>query len=144
MNGNFPIPAAEKIGVIVVDHGSRRAESNDLLLEVVAMFRRQSEFTIVEPAHMELAEPSLSTAFDRCVAAGAEWVVVHPYFLLPGKHWKHDIPALAEEAARRHPGVRYLVTAPLGVHPLMGEIMRQRIAERLQGGSEDAEGSPWM
>ncbi len=126
------IPPCDKIGVIIVDHGSRRAESNELLLDVAAMFRNRGEFAIVEPAHMELAEPSLATAYDRCVAAGAELVVIHPYFLLPGKHWKHDIPALAAEAARRH-----LVTAPLGLHPLMGEIMSQRIRDCLDSGFEE-------
>jgi sirohydrochlorin ferrochelatase len=66
-------------------------------------------------------------------------VVIHPYFLLPGKHWSRDIPALAEAAASRHPGVPFLVTAPLGLHPLMTEIMQQRIArclERSQGHTE--------
>ena len=37
---------------------------------------------IVEPAHMELAEPSIATAFARCVERGATTVVVFPYFLL--------------------------------------------------------------
>jgi sirohydrochlorin ferrochelatase len=63
-------------------------------------------------------------------------VVLHPYFLLPGKHWSEDIPELARQAASRHPGIPYLVTAPLGLHPLMAEIMQQRIArclERCQG-----------
>jgi sirohydrochlorin ferrochelatase len=120
-------PRADKIGVVIVDHGSKRTESNELLLEVVEMFRRSSEFTIVEAAHMELAEPSLATAFDRCVERGAKLVVIHPYFLLPGNHATHDIPALAAEAASRHPGVRVLVSEPLGLHPLMAEVMRQRI-----------------
>jgi sirohydrochlorin ferrochelatase len=127
-----PLPPLEKIGVIVVDHGSKRAASNAMLLDVVALFRRSGEFAIVEPAHMELAEPSLPAAFDRCVEQGAELVVVHPYFLLPGNHSRHDIPALAAEAAARHPGVRFLVTAPLGLHPLLADVMRQRIAECLE------------
>ena len=55
---------------------------------------------IVEPAHMELAEPSLETAFDACVAAGATTVVIAPYFLGPGQHWDRDIPALAAAACR--------------------------------------------
>ncbi len=76
---------------------------------------------------MELAEPSIATAFDRCVEPGATTVVVFPYFLLPGRHWNEDIPRLAAAAARQHPGVRYLVTAPFGLHPLMAEVMRQRI-----------------
>jgi sirohydrochlorin ferrochelatase len=126
-----PQPPDEKLGVIIVDHGSKRPQSNDLLLEVVAMFRQASGFPIVEPAHMELAEPSLDTAFGRCVEQGATLVVVHPYFLLPGNHSTHDIPALAAEAANRRPGTRFLVTEPLGLHPLMAEIMRQRIGERL-------------
>jgi hypothetical protein len=37
------------------------------------------------------------------------------------------VPAPAAAAARQHPGVRYLVTAPFGLHPLMAEVMRQRI-----------------
>ena len=35
---------------------------------------------------MELAEPSIEQAFDKCVAQGATFVVVHPYFLAPGRH----------------------------------------------------------
>jgi sirohydrochlorin ferrochelatase len=117
----------DKLGVILVDHGSRRGESNAMLLDVVREFQAATGFAIVEPAHMELAEPSIDAAFSRCVERGAKKVVVFPYFLLPGRHWNDDIPRLAAAAAQRHPGVRYLVTAPFGLHPLMSEVMRQRI-----------------
>lgn len=117
-----------RVGVVVVDHGSRRAESNDLLLEVVAMFRRVSGLPIVEPAHMELADPTIAAAFDACVAQGATTVVVFPYFLSPGRHWSLDIPALSQAAAKRRPGVRLIVTSPLGLHDLMGQVMQERIA----------------
>jgi sirohydrochlorin ferrochelatase len=115
------------IGIILVDHGSRRDESNAMLLEVVREFQASSGFALVEPAHMELAEPSIDTAFGKCVSHGATTVVVFPYFLSPGRHWNDDIPRLVAAAAKRHPGIRYLVTAPFGLHPLMSEIMRQRI-----------------
>ncbi len=118
-------------GIVVVDHGSRRAESNALLHEVVELFRRQQGWPIVEPAHMELAEPSVATAFDRCVAQGAKHVVVLPYFLGPGRHWDVDIPRLAAEAAARHPGIAYCVAAPLGLHPAMTQIMQDRLLECL-------------
>lgn len=117
----------DSLGVILVDHGSRREESNALLLDVVRQFTEVTGLPIVEPAHMELAEPSIATAFGRCVQRGATTVVVYPYFLLPGRHWDEDIPRLAAAAARQHPRVRYLVTAPFGLHPLMAEVMRQRI-----------------
>lgn len=122
----------QRVGVVVVDHGSRRAESNALLLEVVEMFRGQSGLPIVEPAHMELAEPSIAQAFSSCVERGAELVVVFPYFLAPGRHWSQDIPALSAAAAENHPGVRHMVTSPLGLHELMGQVMQRRIEQCLK------------
>jgi sirohydrochlorin ferrochelatase len=122
-----PMPEHDHIGIIIVDHGSRREASNQLLEEVARQFAAFSGAGIVEPAHMDLASPTISEAFDRCVARGARMVVIHPYFLLPGRHWSEDIPRLAAEAASHHPGVDYLVTAPLGLHPLMSKIINDRI-----------------
>lgn len=143
MNASELIPSIEAmnlsttdLGVVVVDHGSRVQRSNDLLNDVVAVFRAECGLPIVEPAHMELAEPSIKTAMDRCIEQGAKTVVVHPYFLLPGRHWQKDIPRLAAEAASGHPEIRYLVTAPLGIHKLMASIMADRIAGCLQSAAQ--------
>ncbi len=102
------------------------------MLEVMAgMVAEVVPYGIVEPAHMEIAEPSIQTAFERCVQRGAKLVVVSPYFLLPGRHWDQDIPGLAAEAARRHPDVPFLVAAPLGLHPLMARVVESRVAHCL-------------
>lgn len=114
-------------GLIVVDHGSRRAESNELLAAFVDTLAAASPDAIVEAAHMELADPSIATAVDRCVARGAKQLVVFPYFLSPGRHWHEDIPQLVAAAVSRHPQITFLVTAPFGLHPLMAEVMQQRI-----------------
>lgn len=113
--------------VIIVDHGSRRDASNRMLEDFVSVFADQAHFDIVEPAHMELAEPSIATAFDKCVQQGAKRIVVCPYFLLPGKHWTEDIPRLTKKTAAKHPGIEYLVTAPIGLHPLMHNLIQSRI-----------------
>lgn len=130
--------SVEKVGIVVVDHGSRREQSNLLLNDVVAMLQRISKAPIVEPAHMELAEPSIAAAFAACVDRGAELVVVFPYFLSPGRHWSEDIPRLAAEAAASHPEIRHLVTQPLGLHEAMAEIFADRVthclAHAIQGG----------
>jgi sirohydrochlorin ferrochelatase len=132
-------PAHDQTGLIVVDHGSRREESNEMLLRMVDMVRETVPYRIVEPAHMELAEPSIATAFGRCVAAGARTVVVSPYFLLPGRHWDQDIPGLTAKAAAGHPGVEFLVTAPLGLHPLMAEVVASRTEHCLRHVRGEAE-----
>ncbi len=115
------------LGVIIVDHGSRRAESNVMLESFVEMFAKSTDYGIVEPAHMELAEPSIATAFDRCVARGATRVIVMPYFLLPGRHWNQDIPELTEQAAKKHTDVSYVVGAPIGLHEQMTGVIASRL-----------------
>lgn len=132
--------AAGTQAVIVVDHGSRRAESNRRHEEFVARWAGESGFPIVRAAHMELAEPSIATAFAECEAAGATTIVVVPYFLGPGTHWDRDIPALAAAAAGAHPDVRYLVTAPLGPHPLLMRIVEERIDQCVRHASGSAPG----
>lgn len=117
----------DQTGIVIVDHGSKRVQSNQMLEQFARDFASYSQCSIIEPAHMELAEPSVSTAFDRCVQRGAKRVVVCPYFLLPGRHWDKDIPNLARQAATKHDGIQYVVTAPIGLHPMMKQVVAGRI-----------------
>ncbi|XP_042502736.1 sirohydrochlorin ferrochelatase, chloroplastic isoform X2 [Macadamia integrifolia] len=129
----------DRDGVIIVDHGSRRQESNLMLNEFVAMFRERTGYPIVEPAHMELAEPSIKDAFNLCVQQGAHRVIVSPYFLFPGRHWYEDIPALTAEAAKEHSCISYIVTAPLGLHELIVDVVNDRIKHCLSHVAGDAD-----
>jgi len=98
-----------------------------MLDDFVRMFKERTCYNIVEPAHMELAEPSIKEAFGKCVQQGASRIIVSPYFLSPGRHWNKDIPSLASEASKEHSNVPYIITAPLGLHELMVDIMNDRI-----------------
>jgi len=114
--------------IIIVDHGSRRDESNQMLEEVARLFAERFRQThqIVEPAHMELAEPSIATAYSRCIERGATRVVVCPFFLGPGKHWTQDIPRLTREAAEKFPGSQYHVAPTLGIDDLILDLLAKR------------------
>ncbi len=118
----------KKRALILVDHGSLVQEANDMLVEIANMVRQNSrcQFDIVHHAHMELAEPTISQAFDSCVAEGAEEIVVHPYFLAPGRHSTKDIPRMVSEAAKKHPGITHHVTEPLGVDAKIIEVILER------------------
>jgi sirohydrochlorin ferrochelatase len=122
---------AKVTGIIIVDHGSRRAESNAMLLAATERYIEIGPYAIVEPAHMELAQPDIATAFERCVKRGATQVVVFPYFLSPGRHWKQDIPQLVATAAESHPSILWSIAAPFGLHEGMLQIITERISEVL-------------
>ncbi|HEY8748348.1 MAG TPA: CbiX/SirB N-terminal domain-containing protein [Tepidisphaeraceae bacterium] len=115
-------------GIIIVDHGSRREESNHMLEELAGHFARRfrERYDIVEPAHMELAEPSIATAYARCVERGANRVVVVPFFLGPGKHWTQDIPRLTADASAKFPETTYHVSPTLGIDDLILDLLDKR------------------
>jgi len=119
---------AKQIGIIIVDHGSTRDESNKMLEQLTGLFAQRfaGKWTIVEPAHMEIAEPSIATAYANCAQRGATRIVVCPFFLGPGKHWTHDIPRLTAEAARQFPQTHYHVTMPLGIDDLIMDLLDKR------------------
>ncbi len=117
VSGEGEQTTGERPAVLLIDHGSRRAAANALLDEVAALVsKRLGPESIVEPAHMEIAEPTIAEGFARCVEKGATTVVVHPFMLAPGRHVTEDLPRLVEEAAGRHEGVQFLMAAPLGSH----------------------------
>ncbi len=123
--------SGQQIAVLIVDHGSRKSESNEMLLQAAARFATLSQYAIVEPAHMELASPSIAEAFARCIERGATKVVVFPWFLAPGRHWTQDIPALVQEAAANFPQVSWLITPPFGMHPGLFQAVQDRIQTSL-------------
>jgi sirohydrochlorin ferrochelatase len=112
--------------LLIVDHGSRRQEANEMLEGVGDVVRTQRPDLIVNVAHMELADPTIAQGVQKCIDDGATEIVVHPYMLSPGRHATSDIPRMAEEAAAPYPAVSVRVTGPLGIHEKLGEVILER------------------
>ncbi len=112
--------------IILIDHGSRRAEAN-AMLEGVGQLLRGMTSDRVYVSHMELGLPTLAEAFDAAVADGADEVFVFPYFLSPGRHSQADIPRMCREAAAHHPDVRWHCDEPFGLDEQLCEIILGRI-----------------
>lgn len=120
-----------KKALIIVDHGSVVEEANNLLVTIANLLLTHSEniFDIIKISHMELANPTIQQAFDECVSDGAKEITIYPYFLVPGRHSKTDIPMMAKEAALKHPDIKYKVTEPLGIHEKILDIILERAKE---------------
>ena len=117
--------------VILIDHGSVKDEANTMLEAMAHLYQETTGTAIVEAAHMELTSPTMAEALARCAALGAKTVVVMPYFLFPGRHSAEDIPKIAKEAAAAHPGIRVLVSEPLGMDTRLANVAHDRVLELL-------------
>lgn len=114
-------------GILLIDHGSRRAEANTMLHDVARLVEELAHgAAIVVPAHMELAEPTIAQGFAECLARGADEIVAVPYMLAPGRHVTYDIPRLVAEAADAHPGVPFHVASALGVDAGLARVVLAR------------------
>jgi sirohydrochlorin ferrochelatase len=116
-------------GILIVDHGSRLSEANDMLGEMAALIQRMAgSEVVVRYAHMELAAPDIAQGFAECVRAGATDVTVFPYMLSPGRHSTSDIPRMVAAAARAFPDVGFSVTPAFGLHEKLAQVVLERAA----------------
>lgn len=139
-----------KVGVVIVDHGSKRAAANDMLDGVVEMYRDivmsadyagghedDGRIVCVTKAHMELCAPSILDAVRTCVEKhGANVVIVAPFFLSRGRHIQEDIPRLVREAEveisqEGNALVECIVAEPLGLDAGVVNVMKKRVDEAL-------------
>jgi uroporphyrin-III C-methyltransferase len=124
--------------VLVVGHGSHREEANEDVREAARRIGVRGGFQLIEAAFLEITRPTISEGFARLVAEGAEHIIVHPYFLSPGRHTRGDIPVEVEQAASQHAGITYQITGPLAAHDFVIEASVERIQETEGSDERDA------
>jgi sirohydrochlorin ferrochelatase len=117
-----------KQALLVMVHGSPRPIANNDMFAVVDVIRERGVYPIVEVGFMEINEPSIPDAIERCVAQGAERVLAVPYFLHTGNHVTDDLPTLLEAAQARYPQVEFLMGDYLGHDPLLADVVAERAA----------------
>jgi len=122
------------LALILVDHGSRRAEAHAHLEQLAERVRARRPGLAVHVAHLEQAEPSLAAALAAAIAGGARELVIHPLFLAPGRHLADDLPARVREALVDRQGVLVRVTQPLGSHPGLADLILSALDGRADGG----------
>jgi sirohydrochlorin cobaltochelatase len=76
---------------------------------------------------IELSAPAVTEAWQDLAARGHRTLAAVPLVLVAAGHGKGDIPAALEREVRRAPGTRYRFGRPLGPHPLLLDVLADRI-----------------
>lgn len=104
---------------ILFAHGARNPDWAQPILAIRDTMRVSQPEARVEAAFLEFIEPSLPQAIDALSDAGYRDIVIVPMFMAQSGHTKRDLPALLDEARRRHPELRLTVAAPIGEAPMV-------------------------
>lgn len=116
--------------VLLIAHGSRRDEANADLATLAQLVAAQGHYATVAISYLELANPSIPVAAQRCVAEGATRVLMLPYFLSAGRHVTEDLQEHRRQLTEQCPGVEFHLCPPLGLHPKMVDIVLDRLREQ--------------
>jgi sirohydrochlorin ferrochelatase len=122
-------PANTKAAALLIAHGSRVEAANQDLVDLAEQLRTLEIYPIVEIAYLELAEPTIPDAGAACARAGGEQVYLLPYFLSAGAHVRDDLERHRQDLAARFPGARFILCKPLSPHPLLVQIVLDRLRE---------------
>jgi sirohydrochlorin ferrochelatase len=109
--------------LILLDHGSRRAEADRPLRGVAEALRARLPDVTIHIAHLELVPPDLASVLALCAAEGIEHVAVHPFLLSEGLHLSRDVPERIARATAEHPGLTIELLEPLGRRPELADLV---------------------
>ncbi|HYZ87522.1 MAG TPA: CbiX/SirB N-terminal domain-containing protein [Bryobacteraceae bacterium] len=125
-------------GLAIFAHGSSVSGANDQVKMVTAQLAARGNFSLIETAFLELAEPDLAEASRRLVERGATSIVVVPYFLTLGIHLRRDLPRIVDELRLIYSDIEFRITEPLDGHPALVDILLARAEQAFHGSSNSA------
>ncbi|WP_101845872.1 sirohydrochlorin chelatase [Halobacillus sp. Marseille-P3879] len=115
--------------VLYVGHGSRMEEAVTEAAAFMKETMKKIDYPIQEYCFLELASPSILEGIEICVQEGASKIAVVPVLLLSAGHAKTDIPEEIDKASHYYPEIEFTYGCPLGVHPMMIDILVERMIE---------------
>lgn len=130
------------LGLLVVDHGSRRPEANEQLLDMVAHLARLAPGTPMASAHLDICAPTISAGVAGLLSQGVDEIAVLMYFLSDGRHVREDVPALVRAALATRPDVRVHLGGPLGPDERLARLMMERAGVGCDHGEADDPAQP--
>ncbi len=118
--------------ILLVGHGTKDELGTQEFNRMVEKIRKEMPFHIVEYGFLELAEPTIETAIERCHTQGVQTIIAIPILLLAAGHVKEDIPKQLRKAHYQYPHIEFKYGGPLHLHSNIIQLSQQRINESLQ------------
>ena len=110
-------------GIVLFAHGARDPEWARPFEGIRDRIRtRRPEFP-VELAFLDFMTPKLDEAVDCLARRGVAAITIFPLFMAPGGHIRNDLPRIAEELRKSHPGIPIAIQTAIGEAPELLEAI---------------------
>ncbi len=131
----------EKIGILLIGHGSSLPQSNDVIYELSSIYKETSPYP-VEMGFMNIEKPSIPTALNALAEKGVNKIIAAPIFLAHGLHTKEDIPYMLGLGEARKDAAYYkqkqeviefdgeiVYVEPIGADPRIVDVIKKRVED---------------
>ena len=127
--------AAGPIGILIISHGSPRAEANQGFEAMVARVASRLQGTQILPAFFSIAQPDIPEQVAALVSRGMNRILLMPHFLYSGQHVTVDIPVLLDECRRRFPQIVLQLLPTLENDPVLEDLLVERLTPFVGSGA---------
>ena len=100
--------------IILFGHGARDPRWREPFDRLTTLWSAQHAGTPVEPAFLEMMQPSLDEAVAALSAQGATQITVVPVFFGQGGHLRNDFPVLLDSCREKFPQITLSTTPAVG------------------------------
>jgi len=120
--------------LLIAGHGTADADGAAQFRQFVKRVGGRIEVPVAG-GFIELSPPPVAEAVAELLHGNQSRLVAVPLMLVAAGHAKGDIPAALARERARHPGLSTVYGRPLGPHPTVLALLRDRLAEA--GGGPD-------
>lgn len=128
--GFDPAQQADDTAVLIVGRGSSDPDANSDVYKLSRLLWERLNVKWVEACFIGVTEPTVEEGIDRCLALGAQRIIVMPYLLFTGILMKRMEDKL-EAFRTRYTDKEFIMTAYFGFHEGLKVIFEERAAEAL-------------
>ena len=121
-----------KTGLLVLGHGSKAAEADEIFATIVDHVREISGFEHVAMGSLQLSRPTFAEGVQTLLEKGVQEMVIMPMFIFRGNHVKFDIPEELDNLRKAHPDVRFVMAEPIGADARLADIIEERAQDARQ------------
>ena len=110
-----------------MDRGSREPEVRQELQEICTIAKSRGGYDYANYCFLEVLPPFIPEGIGGCIEYGADFITLMPYFLYPGMKLKDTVKKSAQMARDRK--LKIAIAKPLSYHPMMAQLIIERVAE---------------
>ena len=115
------------IPLLIAGHGTADPEGAEQFRAFVRRVGTRLDVPVAG-GFIELSAPALTDAVGTLVDTGATRLAAVPLMLVAAGHAKGDIPAALARERTRRPGLSVAYGRPLGPHPVVLDLLRERLS----------------